>query len=57
MARRVEVRDKKYQGIVCALICTENGSLYVEIKDPGVKEKKIVKINKYLQAVCKSEVA
>ena len=49
MVERVQVKDKKYKGIVCVFIYKEDGSVYIEIKEPGVKEKKIVKINKYLK--------
>ncbi|MGB4660124.1 MAG: hypothetical protein WBI07_13160 [Mobilitalea sp.] len=48
MEKRVQVRDKNYKGIVCVFVGTEDGSVFIEIKEPGVKEKKFVKINKYL---------
>ncbi|SEV99649.1 hypothetical protein [[Clostridium] fimetarium] len=48
---RVVVREEGYKGIVCVFICEEDGSVYLEIKEPGVKEKKIVKFNKYLKII------
>jgi hypothetical protein len=49
MVKRVEVRTKEYNGIICALICSEDGSIYVEIKEAGNKTKRVAKINKYLE--------
>jgi len=48
MIERVVVREEGYKGIVCVFIREEDGSVYLETKETG-KEKKIVKINKYLK--------
>jgi hypothetical protein len=48
MVNRVEVRTEEYSGIVCALLSSEDGSIYVEIKESGKKTKRVAKINKYL---------
>ena len=56
MVKRLEVRTEEYCGIVCALISSEDGSIYVEIKESGKKTKRIAKINKYLDMLA-NEVA
>ena len=49
MTKRIEVKEEKYRGIVCAFICEDNGAIFLEIKESGVKEKKLVRFNKYLE--------
>jgi len=51
VVERVIVREEGYKGIVCEFICEEDGTVYLEIKEPGVKEKKVVKFNKYLKII------
>lgn len=49
MSERIEIKEEKYRGIVCAFICEDNGTIFLEIKETGVKEKKLVRFNKYLK--------
>jgi len=55
MEQRVEVRDEHYKGIVCILILEDDGSVFIEIKESGKREKKKVKLNNYLNSFSFSE--
>ena len=47
--KKVNVTSEEYSGKVCELIQEDDGSIFIEIKIPGQKTKRRVKINNFLQ--------